>query len=239
MSPHDVHPLANLATETTWIRSNLRLGDTVGSIVPKTFESYIRIFHSAYLVGPDYTQPVTWSTVALANHRVWHAQMQWMGIVGSREVAHEGTQQGIWNIAPSMGTLPREQATALAENLTVDTHPRDRSYAAVWDGIPDLNVPDTAALIEVSDRSYRVISLAASDIDTRSLSRIYWQTPNLLWPPSHQWFVATDIDAESTYVGASSTIRQRLLSDVRLEAVEVQPGDSLRWDSDHINVGTT
>jgi hypothetical protein len=44
------------------------------------------------------------------------------------------------------------------------------------------------------------------------------QSPNLFWPDDHSWCVATEIDLDSSYVGGSKALVQRLAADEELEA---------------------
>ena len=45
-------------------------------------------------------------------------------------------------------------------------------------------------------------------------------SPNLMWPADHAWFVMTNIDSEWTGVGGSYPLANELLSDPRLEVVK-------------------
>jgi len=49
--------------------------------------------------------------------------------------------------------------------------------------------------------------------------------PSFWWPAHRRWFVSTDIDSYSTYVGGSATLIERLLEDHVLEAVPVGPDE--------------
>jgi hypothetical protein len=53
------------------------------------------------------------------------------------------------------------------------------------------------------------------------------QTPNLWWPEDHSWCVASEIDLSSTYVGGPSGLIEQLVTDERLETVEVQGSEDL------------
>jgi hypothetical protein len=58
---------------------------------------------------------------------------------------------------------------------------------------------------------------------------------NLVWPDDHSWCVATEIDFDSTLVGASRKLIDDLLHDSILEVVEVRPEDRLDGMGDEIN----
>jgi hypothetical protein len=48
-----------------------------------------------------------------------------------------------------------------------------------------------------------------------------FEAPNLWWGLRHDWFVASDGDATSTYVGATATVIKEILRSSELEAFEV------------------
>ena len=53
-----------------------------------------------------------------------------------------------------------------------------------------------------------------------------FQSPALWWPDDRSWFVHTEIDASSTYVGGSEALVSRLVDEQILESFEVSE-DSL------------
>jgi hypothetical protein len=61
------------------------------------------------------------------------------------------------------------------------------------------------------------------------------QSPNLFWPDDHSWCVATEVDLDSTYLGGSEALVQRLLADRSLEVLSVTPSDPIDAGSDEIN----
>ena len=52
-------------------------------------------------------------------------------------------------------------------------------------------------------------------------SAFHGQTPQLWWPDDRRWFVSTEIDGFSTYVGAGSDLAAALLSSSEIETIEV------------------
>lgn len=61
------------------------------------------------------------------------------------------------------------------------------------------------------------------------------EAPNLIWPADHSWFVASEVDFDSTLVGGSTVLIDAILESPKLEAWEVDPADSLAADGDKIN----
>jgi hypothetical protein len=63
--------------------------------------------------------------------------------------------------------------------------------------------------------------LLDSVVDIRS------QSANLTWSSDRAWFVATEIDFETTYIGASRSCIDEILPCAEIEATEVNPHDEL------------
>jgi hypothetical protein len=52
----------------------------------------------------------------------------------------------------------------------------------------------------------------------------WWeQSPSMWWPADRAWFVATEVDGFSTYVGGSRAAVAAVLDSSELEAIEVTP----------------
>ncbi len=59
--------------------------------------------------------------------------------------------------------------------------------------------------------------------------------PNLIWPTDGSWFVASEIDFDSTLVGGSAVLIDAIVESPKLEAWQVEPADSLADDADKVN----
>lgn len=59
--------------------------------------------------------------------------------------------------------------------------------------------------------------------------------PNLIWPADRTWFVASEVDFDSTLVGGSAELIEAIVGSPDLEAWKVKPTDSLAADADKIN----
>lgn len=83
-------------------------------------------------------------------------------------------------------------------------------------------VVETSLSLTGSGREYflhRGSIVASSDDGDRS---VFEEPPSFWWPADRAWFVSTDIDSSSTYVGGSSALIGRLLAD---DLLEVFPAD--------------
>ena len=54
-------------------------------------------------------------------------------------------------------------------------------------------------------------------------------SPNLIWPADHAWFVATDIDLPWTGIGGSAKLIQELLAQESLDVEQTQPSEHLPY----------
>lgn len=61
------------------------------------------------------------------------------------------------------------------------------------------------------------------------------RSPNLIWPADRAWFVASEIDFDSTLVGGSTDLIRDILDAPGLDAWAIGPDDSLAYDADHVN----
>jgi hypothetical protein len=78
---------------------------------------------------------------------------------------------------------------------------------------------------------------AASQIgEPDGLQGFEQHSPNLMWPADRAWFVASEIDFDSTLVGGTTDLIQAILDCPALGAWAVQPDSSLACDADKINL---
>ena len=63
------------------------------------------------------------------------------------------------------------------------------------------------------------------------------EPPNIWWPANRAWFVATDIDLDSTYIGAGQECTDALFRYPALEAVPAEYRASVAMTADTINLG--
>jgi hypothetical protein len=241
-------PLADDVSAGAWIAASLRdfSDHVVGSHVPPVFESYARVFHPAVRYPDDdwFAEPgdgaplepdedVTWAEVAAFNGRTAHPAMEWASITGSWEFRGQEEQPGLWNDAPAEGHLPSSTAAYLAEVLARHTRTPRACRFGIWHGFGFV-VADAPTLV-LPHREYWLlrgpVDLAAANLAEEPSE----QSANLWWPEDHAWFVATDIDLMTTYVGGSAACIADLLTVGGLEAAEVDSDQRVTWDADTVN----
>lgn len=235
----DLHVVKDVG-EADWVVGGVAsFGRLVaGSLVPGGFEGYARLFHPAYhsvVAHPahpahsahlDETE-VRWGTVAAANQRGAHAGMQWPAVAGP-------SGGGTWDEEPEAGSLPIAQAAALLAVLERFTGSEDCFYA-IWDGFGGLTVPLDGPRVEMPGRPMVLLRGPLADAAEVSMEDWPWQqSPSLWWPEDRAWCVATDVDQNSTYLGASRACVDALVAAPALEVWPVSRDQDLTVESDAV-----
>ena len=135
----DVTP-SDAVEAADWIPGRLNgFAKNVGSIVPKGFDAYARIFHPAskapnYRPG-DPVRPgvdVRWSEVAAEAGRIVHPEMQFHAIAAP--VPGRSHERELWDDVPRLGVLSARQAAALVEVLPTHTTTPNACWLCLWEG---------------------------------------------------------------------------------------------------------
>jgi hypothetical protein len=191
---------------------------------------------------------VRWAEVAAANGRVAHPAMEWASITGAFRYLDRDSQPGIWDEAPATATLPSHTVIELIDTLGRYTRTAERCWFAIWEGYGDL--PYLGSLrpprLKIPNRDMILLSGPLSAMPEESFSESWYRTipdfrhshyrsPSLWWPDDHAWCVGTDVDLNSTYIGASAECVQALLADDRLEIMPVSSSQTTTFDTDTIN----
>ncbi|CAN5279006.1 hypothetical protein BH11ACT2_BH11ACT2_23500 [soil metagenome] len=99
---------------------------------------------------------------------------------------------------------------------------------------PTLSLPDREyVLLDADVREF--VDAALVDSAGIGWHSGFGPSPNLLWPADRAWFLATEIDFDSTIIGASRALIDEILATSTLESAEVDADTSLAWDADTIN----
>ncbi len=243
-----------------WIEPRLDgWGGKVKQQIPQIYEAYARIFHPA---SDEKGNPVTWDEVAGALGSTAHREMQWHAIVGSNGSSNfEGSRWSGEN--PNISELDEEPLAALCAILGQHTSSPEHCYfgiSTIHGGVEE-EFPE-APLFHIPHRDFVILTgplsavdqIAVSDADSTVISfsaaaqaedgplpdpgpstDVWEMAPNLIWPESRDWFVASEYDFDSTLVGGSRALIEAILDSSDLEAWEVDPEVSLQDDADKIN----
>ena len=193
----------------------------VASVVPDGFDAYARIFHPVQRSRDGDGETVLWSDIARERGTVIHTETSWRGFSGGVQ----GSEMG----EPRLGSLSEDHFSELAELLRSFTS-TPRCFFCLWEGWGHLEIGTGVARVELGNR-YRTYIMYRGSIEEPPSFRmhdVWWQSPNMWWPEDRAWFVATEIDNFSTFVGGSRACIDAILEDPRLEAMATGPD---RWSA--------
>jgi hypothetical protein len=256
MDRHDLSFITDISVGA-WIARELRGNPgSVTGMVPDRFDSYVRILHPAETCDGTH---VTWAEVAATLGETMHACRQWHVLVGSSDP--DTFEDSRWNgMPPERGDLQREVLQSLCGVLGRHTSESEHCFFGLWDGWTwttlrsepkDETVPGVShgslrsfdqvkvPRLELPGRQYVLVTgpvSAATEIrepDDRSGSRLAPSSPNLMWPADCAWFLASDIDIDSTLVGGSTKLIEAIIEADEIEAWQVGRRDSLAADADN------
>lgn len=247
-----------------WIASELA-GDpgTVAGSVPNRYKAYVRIFHPAAdgadnpvtwnhiaaALGRRVHPLMQWNAITgshtsdcLDLGRNWQDPAEgslasWV-LIPLRELLATYTGKtgrcffGIWTGWSWTTTLfvPKEVYGVDSEDPSPLRSTNDLSFAFSAQELdhPRLELPPLAG------RDYTILSGPLSSV-TDIAGWISPSTPQLFWPTDRSWFVASEIDFDSTLVGGSEKLIDAILEVSAIEALPVSPSDLLTFDADLIN----
>lgn len=215
------------ATDTgpaDWVVAGLRgFAESVVSLVPVGFGAYLRIFHPAYRSHGNSTRPVRWAEVAAANQKSAHVGMQFDVLTTTDDPYNIAPQAGVFDDAPQVGSLPREQIQLLVPVLARHTATPHACWFAAWEGWGGIRADVASApKFHVPGRSYHLLA-GAIEAASESVNEHYEQSVSLWWPDDHAWCVATEIDFDTTYIGCDETCRDEIRDLPELETFAVDP----------------
>lgn len=223
---------------------------SVGALVPGGYEAYSRVLNPARTAA---NRPLRWSAVVEWSGQVYHPLMSFEGISAPADGHGSGIRP--WEDDPEHGRLDEGVAWKLAAFLLRFTETSHLCYFGVWDGygqysggtamlaadgrVRRLGTPRDirrAERVKGVGRDYLLYEGRPEDI-LGFYHHFLSEPPNIWWPADHAWFVATDIDLDSTYVGASRECIAALLEHPVLEAVPADREASVAMTADTINLG--
>jgi hypothetical protein len=219
-----------------WIRDGVLPFEAfaVGSLVPVVFESYGRILHPAW--GRD-GAPVRWETVARWSGRTVHPLAEFERLAAPRP---EVVDAAPFMRRPVDGALPSDALDALQELLAAHTATPDASCVGVWEGIGWIEPwRSRTGLLSLQERRHVIFRGPLEALDelgwTSSDGGFIREAPSVIWPADRAWFVSSDVDQDSTFLGGPRGLLDALVADDRLEAWPVSPTDPITAGSDSIN----
>lgn len=244
-----------------WVQSRVvTFGEGVRSLIPDVYQAYARILHPAYLG----MRPVRWETVAAATGTIMHRLAQFGNLTRIHQWDHRGPDQpSVWDRPPEEGNLPGSVWPPLVDLLRPHTTTPESCWFGAWEGWGDIRFPDEAPRFTLPARAYFLLSGpieaigdtvgGGSGAGTAALHQRYglrsrrsetadtppatnrYQSASLWWPEDRAWFVAAEIDLNSTYVGGSAALIEDILASEALEANPAYPDDPVDFSADTVN----
>ncbi len=252
-------------TEVAWIELDRWRGvggTRVTSVVPGGFAAYVRVFHPA----PSRSGYVTWSEVARTTGRSMHPLAQWTRISPRGDAEHpwDAPRHG----EPPLEVLVPLVATLRAVTATTDhcffaiwdgwgqLHSRSFSSLRSSKQSKGTATPVESFVVE-REREARLfprfelepgtgrrylLGTGPLDVLIEIADDSFSERPGvpaaMWWPSDRSWFVASEIDFDSTLVGGSTELRDAILHNALLEASEVPPDGILSMKGDTVNPPT-
>lgn len=230
-----------------WVLEALGRFGTFDGIVPPVFDAAVRVLH------PVSEDPVVrWRDVAERAGTVLHPLAQWDSVVGPSPIDVGAPRTGVLplvELAALAGPLSAATATPEAclaafwegygtlvgEQTVVFSRRGGRDPEWLSDSRPTgWEHPEIAAAgwLELPGRECLLFSL-----DVRTLADPGWareagfatasgttvQTPLALWPDDRAWYLATEVDFDSTVIGGSRALVDAVLELSEQGALEALP----------------
>jgi hypothetical protein len=179
---------------TEWLeRSCQGEWGTVGALVPNQYESLLRVDAPAATDGNWWTayRDLFDSVASIGERHTSSPDRAWFAIWDGHGFDRAETQRA-WREPPS-GEAERRKRDAERERLRDEDRGRNAAISTALKRIPRFDRPARSYyLLQGTVRA--VTNLRYPDGDD-------WRNPDLFWPDDRRWFVATDVDFWSLYVG--------------------------------------
>ena len=159
-----------------------------------------------------------------------HALMQWNNIAASN-------MHGDTITPPEVGTIPPEVMNPLRNVLLRHSTPDSNCFlgaAFEWGHDYQEGVPIPTTRINTGARAWDLFHAPVSMMDTK-LFADEDQTVNMIWCCDASWWVTTDIDLVTTYIGGSDALIQDILDSSALESWPVAMDDDTTFGADTVN----
>jgi hypothetical protein len=166
---------------------------------------------------------VSWKEIAEASGAVAFPTMDLMDFTGHFDPGLNATWPGVFDHAPTVGSLPPELMEPIAARLALHTSTAGQCWFAAWNGFgnprDDVRL---APMFRLPHREYNLLTGPVAAATESVTDGIRVQSPSLWWPDDHAWCVATEIDLNTTYIACSKACRDDILSLPGVEALAIK-----------------
>ena len=200
--------------------------------------------------GHEFGRPIRWAEVADSDIPVVYGRALYTKrrITLSRQTQYRRLQNGGWVVdelsgaalhpmlrpgdawitGPREGSLETDLARTLQRVLARKTADSVPCWFGIWEGFGFLTEAQRAApSIEAPGRRWHLFRAPLDHLARPVWDAFEHQSINLAWPGDRSWCLATEIDAEVTYVGGSKELISAILEEAGLEAVPAHLGERL------------
>lgn len=255
-------PGAELQTDTApadWIAPRvLPWGRDVGfhvcALVPTGYDAYVRVFHHVDEPDGEIWVRRRWSEIAERSGRRMHPAVQFERFASPHRPSGELDQDEATALVAVLRacTSPPERYWMAIWEGYAELSPGGSAMNVMWEpglrgrlrrlmsgtrrSIP-IEPPDgltAAPKVTLPARAYYLYRAPIDVLPRFEFHAGHLLPPNMWWPDDKSWFVATEIDFDSTLVGCSRDCASALLAS-DLEALEVSPDTRLDLGGDTVN----
>ncbi len=226
--------LEQTAEVTSWLGSSLAPVDEdhrirVGQMIPLEYEAYLRVLHPPGDEASD-----TWATWASQTGNPIRPDSTFAEVSG---IDPDSSRNEFIQAMPEPGDMSPDVCEALVSTLVGTSRHAGRLWVAVWDGwlgssritpsIPPTRQgmsshPSGLPSIRILSRTYLLSIQSAAGVCDLSFEG--WPVSfSFCWPQDRAWFLGTDIEGMSTYLGASPATVRTVEAASGLETVQVEP----------------
>jgi hypothetical protein len=229
------------------------VGTRVGALVPTGYDAYARVLHHAEeRVGSESIRR-RWSELALRSGRQMHPAVQFdrfgwpapppVGSLDRQEAttlvsmlsAYTTTPNNCWlAIWNGFGQLTGSVLVSVARVRGLGVRLQRRRAVRSYNLDPPSDLAD-APTVSLPAREYFLYRGPIDVVPRFEHMPGHLQTPKMWWPEDRAWFVATEIDFDSTLVACARACAEGLVGS-DLEVMEVSAETRLDIDGDTINL---
>jgi hypothetical protein len=210
-----------------WLNDHLQdmTGGRVRNIVPSIYEAYVRILHPVHDASGT---RVRWSYLAQDAGIGMRANLQWEELVERFLREPESSMPVV--APPEPGCLDKDSMNALIR--LVDPLGQDGScVSGIWDGwawLNDIMAPGaTIGSVTFPHRAYLLFEGRLREVAVVEAGLIGARSPNLLWPVDRSWFLASEVDLDSSILCGARELCEAVLASSEIEALSIGPDDVL------------
>ncbi len=210
-----VRPASTVASAGWLARSCRGAPGTVGALVPNEYESVLRVF-------PPPPHPDEWWAL-------YHGVYDVVASIGARHTSSpDRAWFAIWEghgfdtatthiaVRGPLDADAQRSLRAQRDALREQDRRRNAAIRTALDELPRLDRPDrTYVLLEGP------VSAVTELRDPGSVDGASWRHPDLFWPDDRRWFVATDVDFWSLYIGGDTAFVRELAPEMPTRCEQV------------------